>query len=51
MRLTPEGVRLIDGAIAAHLANERSILEELGADDSAALEPILTRWLRVLDRG
>jgi DNA-binding MarR family transcriptional regulator len=51
VRLTPEGRDLIDRAIAAHLANEHRILDELGRTDAAALEPILTRWLRVLDAG
>ena len=49
VRLTPAGTELIDRAIAAHLENEHRILDELGATDAAALEPILTRWLRVLD--
>ncbi|MDY0910868.1 MarR family winged helix-turn-helix transcriptional regulator [Microbacterium sp. CFBP9034] len=49
VRLTPEGVDLIDRAFTAHLANEHRILEELGSADAAALEPLLTRWLRVLD--
>lgn len=49
VRLTPAGRDLIDRAIAAHLANEQRILDELGTTDAAALEPILTRWLRVLD--
>ena len=50
VRLTPEGRDLIDRAIAAHLANERRILDDLGTTDAAALEQILTRWLRVLDQ-
>ncbi len=49
VRLTPAGQDVIDRAIAAHLENEHSILEELGAADAEALEPILIRWLRVLD--
>jgi len=49
VRLTPEGLDLIDRAFTAHLANEHRILEELGSADAAALEPLLTRWLRVLD--
>ena len=49
VRLTPAGKDLIDRAIAAHLDNEHRILDELGATDAAALEPILTRWMRVLD--
>ena len=51
VRLTPGGRDLIDRAITAHLANEHRILDELGRTDAAALEPILTRWLRVLDAG
>jgi DNA-binding MarR family transcriptional regulator len=51
VRLTPEGVELIDRAIAAHLDNEHRILDELGATDAGALEPILTHWLRLLDEG
>ena len=49
VRLTPQGRDLIDRAIAAHLENERRILDDLGATDAAAIEPILTRWLAVLD--
>jgi DNA-binding MarR family transcriptional regulator len=49
VRLTPDGRELIDRAIAAHLDNERRILDALGEADTAALEPILTRWMRTLD--
>ena len=49
VRLTPAGLDLIDRAFTAHLANEHRIIEELGSADAAALEPLLTRWLRVLD--
>lgn len=49
VRLTPEGLALIDDAITQHLANEHRLLDELGTDDARALEPILTRWLRILD--
>jgi len=48
IRLTPAGVALIDDAFTAHMANEHRLLEELGADDTAAIEPILRRWLAVL---
>ncbi|WP_307219858.1 MarR family winged helix-turn-helix transcriptional regulator [Microbacterium sp. SORGH_AS_0888] len=48
IRLTPEGRRLIDEAFTAHLANERRLLDDLGAEDAAALEPILRRWLGLL---
>jgi DNA-binding MarR family transcriptional regulator len=43
--LTASGVDLIDRAFTAHLANERRLLDELSADDAAALEAILTRWI------
>ena len=49
VRLTPEGRDLIDRAFTAHLANEHRLLEELGEADAASLEPILTRWLRLLE--
>jgi len=50
VRLTPEGKALIDEAFTAHLANEHRLLEALGADDTEAIEPILTRWLAVLEK-
>ncbi|KRB38914.1 MarR family winged helix-turn-helix transcriptional regulator [Microbacterium sp. Root180] len=49
VRLTPDGRDLIDRAFTAHLTNEHRLLQELGEADAASLEPILTRWLRVLD--
>ena len=49
VRLTPEGKRLIDEAFTAHLANEHRLLDALGHDDTAAIEPILTRWLALLE--
>ena len=49
VRLTPQGRDLIDRAFTAHLANEHRLLAQLGEADAAALEPILTRWLRALD--
>ncbi|GAA3637900.1 MarR family transcriptional regulator [Microbacterium awajiense] len=45
VRLTPAGVAVIDAAFTAHMANERRLLDDLGAADAAALEPILRRWL------
>jgi DNA-binding MarR family transcriptional regulator len=44
--LTPRGLELIDAAFTAHMANEHRLLEPLTAADRAALEGILTRWLR-----
>lgn len=49
VRLTPAGRELIDRAFTAHLANEHRLLDELGSADASAIEPILIRWLRVLD--
>lgn len=47
--LTPSGRDLIDRAFAAHLANEHRLLADLGARDVADLEPLLTRWLALLE--
>lgn len=47
--LTPAGRGLIDEAFGAHLRNERRLLDDLGASDTAAIEPILTRWLTLLE--
>jgi len=49
--LTPAGRERIDRAFTAHIANEHGLLAELGAADVAALEPILARWLAVLEPG
>ena len=43
--LTDRGRALVDEAIAAHLANERRILEALSPADRHDLERILTAWL------
>ena len=48
VRLTDAGRALIDDAFTAHAENERRLLAELGEADAAALEPVLTRWLRIL---
>lgn len=48
IRLTPEGVALIDAAFTAHIANEHRLIQRLGSSDAAALEPILRRWLALL---
>ncbi|MDM8084923.1 MarR family transcriptional regulator [Cellulomonas cellasea] len=49
--LTPAGLEVIDAAFAEHMRNERRLVEQLSAADRAALEPILTRWLRVYEAG
>jgi DNA-binding MarR family transcriptional regulator len=43
--LTPRGRETIDAAFTAHMANERRLLDILGADDARRLEAILGRWL------
>lgn len=50
VRLTPAGLDLIDRAFTAHMENEHRLIAELGAPDAAALEPVLTRWLGILDK-
>jgi len=49
VRLTAAGLDVIDRAYAAHMRNERALLDELGRAESDALEPILTKWLEILD--
>lgn len=44
--LTAKGLSVIDEAFAEHMANEQRLVEQLSSEDRAALEPILTRWLR-----
>ncbi|QFZ21728.1 MarR family winged helix-turn-helix transcriptional regulator [Saccharothrix syringae] len=43
--LTEAGLRVIDQAFTEHMANERQLLDALGAEDAARLEGILTAWL------
>jgi DNA-binding MarR family transcriptional regulator len=43
--LTPSGRETIDAAFTAHMANERRLVDQLGADDARRLEAILGRWL------
>lgn len=47
--LTPQGLSLIDEAFAAHMANERRLLDALGADEAAQLERLLDGWLAKLE--
>lgn len=49
VRLTPEGLALIDRAFAAHVANEQRLVAELDAVDAVDLERALSNWLRILD--
>lgn len=46
--LTDAGLALIDEAFTTHMAGEQRIIEELGAD-AETLEPILRRWLGILE--
>jgi len=43
--LTEAGLRVIDDAFTAHIANEHRLLEPLSAKDRADLERLLTTWL------
>jgi DNA-binding MarR family transcriptional regulator len=47
--LTPRGRETIDTAFAAHMANERRLLDELSPEDATALEGVLARWLTRLE--
>jgi DNA-binding MarR family transcriptional regulator len=46
--LTDAGLAVIDEAFTAHMAGEHRIMEELGPD-AEMLEPILRRWLDILE--
>jgi DNA-binding MarR family transcriptional regulator len=43
--LTPAGRRVIDAALADHVANEARLLASVPSDDRAALERILKAWI------
>ena len=43
--LTSNGRRLIDDAFAAHVRNERRLLDALSPRDAASLERVLADWL------
>jgi DNA-binding MarR family transcriptional regulator len=47
--LTDAGRALIDEAFAAHMRNERRLLDALDPADAAALEGLLARWLGALE--
>ncbi|WAB85222.1 MarR family transcriptional regulator [Microcella daejeonensis] len=47
--LTATGRSVIDRAIEAHLENERRLLSVLSAEERAAIEALLARWMRVAD--
>ncbi|MFE7468930.1 MarR family winged helix-turn-helix transcriptional regulator [Streptomyces sp. NPDC057499] len=43
--LTSAGRELFDRAFTDHMGNERRMLDELGPDEAARLETLLTTWL------
>lgn len=47
--LTAKGLTLIDEAFAAHMANEKRILEAMTPQQRATLEPILRDWALALE--
>lgn len=49
VRLTPEGLALVDRAVAAHVDNERRILSVLEPAELAALDDRLSRLLTLLE--
>lgn len=49
VRLTADGLRLIDAAFSAHMANERRLLDLVPARDRRLLEGVLRSWLAELD--
>lgn len=49
--LTPAGLRLIDRAFEAHIANEHRLVGLLPERDRATLARILERWGTALERG
>lgn len=50
VRLTPEGLALIDAALLAHVENEKRIMAPLPAADLAELDTALARLLAVLEK-
>ena len=48
--LTEAGRELIDRAFTAHMANERRLLDALGPEDAATIEPALAHWLAILEQ-
>ena len=49
VQLTDEGKELVDGIVAGLMHEENQLLEPLDDEDRAALERVLTVWLRWLD--
>ena len=45
VQLTEDGLALIDRAVAAHVANERTMMAPLGEAEQAQLKSLLGKWL------
>jgi DNA-binding MarR family transcriptional regulator len=43
--LTDRGLALVEEAVATHVARQHALVEALPAEEQAALEPLLRRWL------
>lgn len=43
--LTPKGLSLVDEAVAAHVANQHRLVEDLSADEREALDALLRKFL------
>ncbi len=50
VELTPEGVQLVDQVAPAHLANERSLLAALSAEEQIQLANLLRKMLTAFER-
>ena len=51
IRLTEDGVALVDRLMGAHVANEQRLVSGLTADERAQLADLLRRWGQSLDSG
>ncbi len=51
IRLTEDGVALVDRLMGAHVANEQRLVSGLTADERAQLADLLRRWGQSLDPG
>ena len=51
IRLTEDGVVLVDRLMGRHVANEQRLVSGLTADERAQLADLLRRWGQSLDSG
>ena len=49
VQLSPAGLELIEGAVAKHVENEKSIMAPLGTTEAAALDAQLRKLLAMLE--